>query len=138
MLDNRDKKIFEILYALFLIINIIPAYGHGIDIVYDYYYWHLTTHCTLLYCLLKQNKDTWWLLFTLSMGMLVGQQWFRQHNFASMFVTSYNLEQYVIFRYPVIFTESITICLQFFFAFMQYALLVWILLKSTRVKYGIN
>jgi hypothetical protein len=138
MVANRNKKVFEKLYVLFLIINIIPTYRHGIDLVYDYHYWHLTMHCTLLYCLLKQNSDTWWVLLALSSGMLIGHQWFIQHNFASMFVTSHNFQQYVIYKYPNIFIEPFVSYLIFFFSFMQLVLLIWILLKRTRVKYGIG
>jgi hypothetical protein len=130
--------LFEYFYAIFLILGCVPSYIYWVDILFSYHYWYLAIHLTLLYCLFRQNQDTWWILFTLAVGMLLVDK-FIEANISYACVTTFNIIQWFCYYYGDTSNDHLQLFdwIQTIGYCMQYVLLMWILLKHTRSKYGI-
>jgi hypothetical protein len=137
----KESNLFETVCAIFISIMLLPAYKeYAIDLLFSrFFHGHLVVHLTILFCLYKKKSDTWWILCFLSLGMVVGQ-WppidlmgyardtslFLQNRLSDYWGNTANNH------------HALSMMIENSCNVFQWLLLIWVILKCTRVKYQVE
>lgn len=134
------NNLFEKLYMIFLTISIAPLYCvHFIDLFGRYCYWNIAIHSTIIYCLWKQKSETWWVLCFLTMGLVLGN-WSNNDTIAYARDTSFFLLNWLGNYWGAETNKhsNLIFLITQYYNLMQYILLFWLVLRSTKLKYKVE